>query len=372
MNKTCNYDLKKIASAFRIYGNFISAEPYGTGHINDTFAVRFNQGGIVERYIFQRINTKIFKEPEKLMENIRRVLVHMDGSSNGNGDGSRKKLTLIETRDSNFFHVDSDKNYWRSYIFIEKAKTYDVLQNSRQAYEGAKAFGKFQSKLANLPPPRLHETIPNFHNTPKRFEAFITALEKDSFNRAKFAKKEIDFVLSKKDLTGSLISLLEKGKIPERITHNDTKINNVMMDDDNGEGICVIDLDTVMPGISLYDFGDLVRTSTSPAAEDEKDLSKVKMRLDMFESLVHGYLEGAGGFLNKEEINNLPLSGMLITLEIGIRFLTDYLSGDVYFKIKREEHNLDRSRTQFKLVESIGNHEKEMNKIVNKYSNTPA
>ncbi len=363
------HDLKTVSSNFKIYGDFISAAPYGSGHINDTYAVVMNQGGTPVRYIFQRINHNIFKNPPALMENIQRVTEHISAKIGYCVDASRKTLTLIPTNDNNPFFQDTEWNYWRCYIFIEKAKTYDVIQTPEQAFQAAKAFGEFQRNLVDIKGKRLNETIPNFHNTVWRFENLEKAISADSANRATTVKKEIKFALNRKEIAGKLINLNKDGKIPERITHNDTKLNNVMIDDATSQGICVIDLDTVMPGLALYDFGDLVRTSTSPATEDEKDLSKVFLQLHMFEALVKGYLASSKDFLIKDEIANLAFSGKLITYEIGLRFLTDYLSGDIYFKIKRPEHNIDRCRTQFKLVESMETLEKEMNSIVEKAMN---
>ena len=298
------------------------------------------------------------------MENISRVLEHSKNKLKGCKSATRRALTLVDTHDGKPYFVDEDGQYWRAYLFIDRARTYDVLESPEFAYQAAKAFGSFQKLLADIPGGRLHETIPNFHNTPSRVADFDRALAADACGRAASAKAEIEFVQAHRAMAPKLLDLLAKGEIPERITHNDTKINNVMLDDESGEGICVIDLDTIMPGISLYDFGDLVRTSTSPAAEDEKDLSKVYARMEMFEALARGFLEGAGGCLTKAEIENMPFSGELITFEIGVRFLTDYLEGDKYFKIKRDGHNLDRCRTQFKLVQSLIDQEDKMNEIM--------
>jgi aminoglycoside phosphotransferase (APT) family kinase protein len=240
------------------------------------------------------------------------------------------------------------------------AKTYDAVESPQQAYQAAKAFGQFQKMLADLPAPRLHDTIPDFHHTPKRFANLKQAILDNKANRLSLAKAEIDFALKRK----SICSVLLDAKLPERVTHNDTKFNNVMLDNATGEGICVIDLDTVMPGLALYDFGDMVRTTTSPAKEDERDLSKVTMQFPMFEALVRGYLSSAGEFLTPAEKKFLAFSGKLITFEIGLRFLTDFLEGDTYFKVHRDGHNLDRCRTQFKLVESIEQQENEMNRLV--------
>ncbi len=359
-------NLRAIGAAFALPGRFLEAAPYGSGHINDTYAAVYEQNGRTVRYIHQRINERIFKQPPVIMDNIARVTAHLRHKLAGRhaADADRRTLTLIPAADGKAFHVDGEGKFWRTYVFIEGAKTYDVITGLGQARQAAAAFGAFQEMLRDLPGPRLVETIPNFHHTPSRFEALEKAIAADAHNRAASCKAEIDFCLARKPMTGELLRLQAEGRIPERITHNDTKINNVMLDDKTGEGICVIDLDTVMPGLALYDFGDMVRTCTSPAAEDEKDLSKVHMRLPVFKELVEGYLSTAGSFLTPAERENLPFSGKLITFEIGIRFLTDYLSGDVYFKTHRAGHNLDRCRTQFALTASIEAQEAAMERLV--------
>ncbi|HEY1789529.1 MAG TPA: aminoglycoside phosphotransferase family protein [Verrucomicrobiae bacterium] len=354
------HDLRAVVRRFQIVGEFINAEPYGSGHINDTYCVVYDQAGTLVRYIFQRINHKIFKNPRALMENIHRVTAHLGTKFAGQADHSRRTLTLIPTRDNAPIYLDEQGNYWRAYLFIEKARTYDAVQSPKQAFESGKAFGNFQKMLAGLPAPRLHDTIPDFHHTPKRFAALEKAIAEDAVRRAGLAQAEIEYALKRKPFTGALLD----AKLPERVTHNDTKFNNVMLDDATGEGICVIDLDTVMPGLVLYDFGDMVRTTTSPAKEDEIDLSKVTMQFPMFEALARGYLASASDFLTKEEKRFLAFSGKLITFEIGIRFLADFLAGDIYFKVHRENHNLDRCRTQFKLVESIEKQEDRMNELI--------
>jgi aminoglycoside phosphotransferase (APT) family kinase protein len=256
--------------------------------------------------------------------------------------------------------VDAEGNYWRAYRFIKNARTYDAIESTGQAFQAARAFGNFQHQLADLPAPRLHDTILDFHHTPKRFAALERAIAADVAGRAILAKPEIEFALAHQPIANVLVD----ANLPERVTHNDTKFNNVMLDDATGEAICVIDLDTVMPGLALYDFGDMVRTTTSPTQEDERDLSKVAMQFPMFEALVRGYLDAAGEFLTKAEKRYLAFSGKLITFEIGIRFLTDYLAGDTYFRVHREGHNLDRCRTQFKLIESIERQEEKMDRLV--------
>lgn len=354
------HDVQSVAKNFQIEGRYVEAAPYGSGHINDTYRVVFDCPAGRNLYIFQRINHNVFKKPLLVMDNIRRVTTHLKNKLAGSPDALRRTLTLIPANDGECFHRDGTGYVWRAYAFIGGSSTYDIIQTARQAYEAARAFGCFQNMLSDLSAPQLHETIPDFHNTPKRFEAFERALADDSFNRARTAKREIEFALKRKAITSVLTGLQAKGKLPVRTTHNDTKLNNVLLDNDTGEGICVIDLDTVMPGLTLYDFGDMVRTMTRPTEEDETDLAKVKMAFPMFEALTRGYLSAAGDVLTGKEKEHLVFSGKLITFEIGLRFLTDYLSGDVYFKIHRDGHNLDRCRCQFKFVESLEEHEDRM------------
>jgi hypothetical protein len=358
--KGLKHDIRAVASHFQIPGEFLEAAPYGSGHINDTYCVVFNQGGTRIRYIFQRINHLVFKNPVALMENIQRVTAHLAKKSIGDTDRARRGLTLIPTRDGRPYCYDEQGNYWRVYVFIENARTFDAVESPSQAFQAAKAFGQFQKRLADLPAPQLYDTIPDFHHTPKRFAALERAILTDKANRAMSAQAEIQFALQHKEICSTLLD----AKLPERVTHNDTKFNNVMLDDATGDGICVIDLDTVMPGLALYDFGDMVRTTTSPTKEDEIDLLKVNMQFSMFEALTRGYLSAAAEFLTPAEKRLLPFSGKLITFEIGVRFLTDFLSGDTYFKVHHERHNLDRCRTQFKLVESIERQEDKMNQLV--------
>lgn len=354
------HDLGAVVRHFTIEGSFVSAAPYGSGHINDSYCAVFNGGAASSRYIVQRINHHIFKNPVAMMENIERVTGHLATQVTGEPDRDRRVLTLIPTRDGASYFRDEADNYWRAYRFIQNATTYDAVESTSQAFEAAKAFGRFQQMLSTLPAPRLHDTIPDFHHTPKRFLTLEKAIEADVAGRAATSSPEIDFALAHR----SMVSELLNAGLPERVTHNDTKFNNVMLDDTTGEGICVIDLDTVMPGLVLYDFGDMVRTTTSPAKEDEQDLSRVTMQFPMFEALVRGYLASAGSFLTPAEKRYLAFSGKLITFEIGIRFLTDHLAGDTYFKVHREGHNLDRCRTQFRLVESIERQQDQMNRLV--------
>jgi hypothetical protein len=353
-------DVAAVARQFDIPGEYMSAAPYGSGHINDSYCAEFDQRGVTVRAILQRINHHIFKNPVAVMENIERVTAHLATQVAGSPDSERRVLSLIPARDGRHWHVDPAGNTWRAYRFIPNARTYDAVETTAQAFEAGKAFGQFQQLLANLPAPRLNDTIPDFHHTPKRFEALERAIAADAAGRVALAQPEIEFALAHRSIAGVLLS----AHLPERVTHNDTKLNNVMLDNKTQEAICVIDLDTVMPGLALYDFGDMVRTTTSPAKEDEQDLNLVSMQFPMFEALARGYLASAGSFLSQTEIDLLAFSGKLITFEIGIRFLADHLNGDTYFKVHREGHNLDRCRTQFKLVESIEAQEEQMNLLV--------
>lgn len=365
-----NHPHTTAAQAFKLPGGLISAVPYGSGHINDTYALEVAVSGKVVRYILQRINQQVFKAPDALMENVERVCYHTQQklASQGVPDAFRRALQLVPTRQGRNWHTDDVGHRWRCYNFIENATGHDVVSSPRQAYAAARAFGSFQALLADLPGKRLHETIPYFHHTPTRLANFKLALKSDPHGRAKFAEKEIQFALQNEHLASVITGALARHEIPERVTHNDTKLNNVLLDNVSQEGICVIDLDTVMPGSVLYDFGDLVRTSTSPAAEDEVDLNKIVMQLPLFTALIEGYLSSAKGFLTPRELALLPEAGQVITYEIGLRFLTDWLEGDVYFKCKRPTHNLDRARAQFKLVASITAQLPAMHPILNQLS----
>ncbi|WP_309399431.1 phosphotransferase enzyme family protein [Cerasicoccus maritimus] len=366
MNNLPPADLSSIAELFNMRADYVACTPYGSGHINDTYCAEYDQAGHRLRYIHQRINKSIFKNPEALMENIQRVTDHNQSTlmREANPERLRRGLTLIPAHTGKPYAIDADGEYWRTYLFIERARTYDKIESIEQAKAAAAAFAQFQKLAASLQGERLHETIPDFHHTPKRYEALLLALEQDKHNRAHMVKAEIDFLHARQDDFGMVVKQMSAGNIPERVTHNDTKLNNVMIDDFSGEGVCVIDLDTVMPGCVLYDFSDMVRTATNSALEDETDLSKVSMQMPMFEALLQGYLGVAAGFLNDYEKEGLGQSAKLMAMECGIRFLTDYLQGDTYFKIKHPAHNLDRCRTQFALVESIEQQQSEIDRLI--------
>jgi len=358
-----------IVKHFDFEGDFLKANPYGFGHINDTYAAYFRKAdGAIHRYILQRINHNVFKRPEELMQNIEKVTTHLRKKiARAGGDPERETLNLIPSVEGGAFHRMPDGNYWRAYIFIEGARAYQVVESLTHVYNAARAFGRFQGLLSDFPAGELYETIPDFHHTSKRLAAFFEAVERDVENRARLVGAEIEFVEQRAGDASVLVDLLERGELPERVTHNDTKFNNVMIDDETGEGVCVIDLDTVMPGLSLYDFGDSVRSGANVAAEDERDLSKVRMDLATFDRFVHGYLDAARDFLTPLEVDYLPFSVKLMTFECGMRFLTDYLSGDVYFKTRRKNQNLDRCRVQFEMVSDIEGKFDRMREIVERY-----
>jgi len=358
------HDIKQIAEHFNLNGKLFRSESFGSGHINDTYCLNCEKDNRQVCYILQRINHEVFKNPPAMMENIRRVTNHIRRKMQERQNNlASRQLVVIDTKDGTDFFQDDHGNYWRVYNRIENAVTYDTLESPELAYEAARMFGRFAAMLTDLPGPPLHETIPDFHATPKRFKTFMKVLRQDPCNRAKDAKPEIDFVLENAGICDVLLRHVEKGEIPVRITHNDTKINNVLLDEKTHKGVCVIDLDTVMPGLSLYDFGDMVRTATNPAEEDQRDLSKVTMRTPIFEMLLKGFAEETHAFLTPAEKKNLVFAGKLITFEQMIRFLADHMAGDIYYKIHREGHNLDRCRTQMKMVRSIIAQEETMNAL---------
>ncbi len=362
-------DFPDIVQCFRFEGEFLRAYAYGTGHINDTYAAEFKrQNGAKHRYLLQRINHDVFQRPEELMANIECVIRHLQEKiKNAGGDPQREALSLIPTFSGGTYCRTADGNYWRAFILIEKAQAYEVAESPQHVYHAARAFGSFQKMLADFPADRLHETIPNFHHTQRRYEAFVSAVERDAANRASTVRPEIDFVEQRVGEMPILVDLLAQGLLPERVTHNDTKFNNVMIDDETGEAVCVIDLDTVMPGSALYDFGDAVRAAANTAAEDEQDLAKVAFDMEIFEYLSHGYLDTSREFLTQTELDYLAFSARLMTFECGMRFLADHLDGDIYFKIHRQNHNLDRCRTQFKLVQEMESQFDRMLRIVDHY-----
>ena len=360
---------KEIVPKFAIEGTLTEAVPYGSGHINDTVRLTCAlENGGQKRYILQRMNDGIFKNPVELMENVMNVTSFLRKKIvERGGDPERETLNVIRTVDGDNFLKDEDGDFWRMYIFIENATSFDMVRTPEDFYNSAVSFGNFQLLLQDYPAATLHETIPNFHNTVSRFADFKKAVEEDVCGRAKEVQDEIRFVMEREADTHVICDALANGEIPLRVTHNDTKLNNIMIDNETGKGICVIDLDTVMPGSALYDYGDSIRFGASTGAEDEKNLELITCDMGLFEIYTKGYVEGCGGSLTEKEIRMLPMGARLMTLECGMRFLADYLQGDVYFKIHRPEHNLDRARTQFKLVADMEKKWDEMAGIVEKY-----
>lgn len=370
MMKTVTEDqLLEVIAHFDYQGVLTDKRPFGSGHINDTYLLTFqiSQMGSL-KVILQRMNREVFTAPVELMENITRITSYLRQKiiQNG-GDPDRETLNLIPTLDKKPYFLDKEGDYWRSYLFITDATCYDRIEKPDDFYQSGIAFGRFQSLLADFPAQQLYETIPGFHDTKKRFRAFLDAVEKDVCNRAKGVSEEIRFILAQEQTANVFGDLLEKGQLPLRVTHNDTKLNNIMIDNKTGKGLCVIDLDTVMPGLAMNDFGDSIRFGANTAAEDEQDLSKVSCDLGLFEVYVKGFLEGCGGKLTKKEIELLPMGAKVMTFECGIRFLTDYLEGDHYFKIQKKEHNLHRCRTQLKLIEDMEQKWDAMERIVETY-----
>lgn len=356
------FDIKEILSGFTFDGEYVGFELSNSGHINNTFILFFEQpGGGKTSYILQQINTHVFKQPEQLMENIVGITTYLaEKIRETGGDPERETLHVIPSVSGKSFYVDAEGRYWRCYNYVSSSYSCEKIDSPHVFYNAAKAFGRFQRMLADYPIDSLYETIPGFHNTVSRFEAFLEAVKTDAAGRAADASDEIAFVLERKNDAGVLLDLLARGELPLRVTHNDTKLNNVMFDCESREGICVIDLDTVMPGLSLYDFGDSIRFGANTASEDETDLSKVSLDLELYEQYTRGYLHAAGNALTYREVEYLPFSAKLMTLECGMRFLTDHLNGDHYFRIAYPGHNLVRCRTQFALVADI---EKKMDRM---------
>ncbi|MBQ3235666.1 MAG: phosphotransferase [Clostridia bacterium] len=344
-------NFEKVLKNFKIEGEFVSCEPYGNGHINQTFLAVFNEGGKVKRYILQKINHKLFDPVEKLMQNIELVTeFNRKKIAERGGDPDRESLTIVYTAEGNSFYKMDEDSYFRVYIFIENTVAYQTVQNPMDFYYSAVAFGNFNNLLAEFDASKLYEILPRFHDTKKRYNDFLTALSEDKFGRAKDCQAEIDFIKSRESYYGKIVDLLASGEMPLKVTHNDTKLNNVLLDDKSGEPVAVIDLDTIMPGSICYDFGDSIRFGCNPCEEDERDLSKVNFRFDLYEIYLKGFLEALGDRISDIEKQNLAFGSILMTIECGMRFLADYLSGDTYFRTHREGQNLDRARTQLKLV----------------------
>lgn len=344
--------MKAVAERFRLPSAPTAIVPYVSGHINDSYRVTLANG---EAFMLQRINTEVFRDVPGLMENILRVTTHLRKklAAARTPDAARRALEIIHTREGHSFWMDDEGRAWRVYRFIPGTISWSVIQSPDQARAVARAFGAFHSQLSDFPARVLTETIQRFHDTPNRFSQLDEAIRRDAVGRVCEVAAELEHVERFRGAAGRLVDLQARGVLPTRVTHNDTKANNVLVDEVTAEPLCVADLDTVMPSLVLYDFGDMVRTASHSADEDERDLGKVLFRRDLFEALAEGYLDSAGGFLSREEVEQLAFSGVLITAECGVRFLTDYLNGDAYFRTSRPGQNLDRCRVQFRLAEQI-------------------
>ena len=362
--------LHEVLAAFEFPETLMGAVRYGSGHINDTFCVVCQpKEGKAIRYILQGLSMAAFPRQDELMENFIGITSHLRRKVEAaGGDVMRETLNLVPTRDGKLYYTDSAGKVWRLTYYVED--TLCLQKATPELFEAsARAFGRFQWLLQDYPAHTLHETIVNFHNTEDRFAKFVAALEADKLGRAKEVADEVQFVLDRKADCSVALNALREGKLPLRVTHNDTKLNNVLIDEDTLEGVCIIDLDTTMPGLSIYDFGDSIRFGANHSAEDEKDLSKVNLDMDLYARYTRGFLEGAKGGLTEAELEYLPWGAKLMTLECGIRFLTDYLVGDQYFHISYPEQNLDRTRTQFKLVADMEARWDEMHQIVKEIAN---
>jgi thiamine kinase-like enzyme len=356
--------LKEIYYLFKADGTFLNGEPYGNGHIHDTFRIETAEKEM-DDYIIQRLNNRVFKNIPQLQDNIERVTLHLRQKLQliPDADIKRECLTLVPSNDGKTWINDSSGSFWRMYIFISDHRSYNIVDTPGKAFEGGKAIGRFQAMLADLGGRPLYETIPRFHDIEKRLETFDQKVKEDRAGRVKVAVRDIRSILERAEEMKVILRLGRKGSIPLRITHNDTKFNNILLDE-NDKALCVIDLDTVMPGYVHYDFGDAIRTAANTSSEDEKDLTKVEMDIKLFNAYAEGYLDETRNTLNEVEKNYLAFAPQLITYTIAVRFLTDYIDGDNYFKIHYEDHNLHRARAQIKLLESMAKQFGQMERII--------
>lgn len=359
-------DLKRVIDSFRFKGDFVSVKEFGSGHINKTYIVTFDDAGKETKYVLQQVNDNVFKNVDELMKNVFSVTSYLRGIIKGyGGDADRETLHYIKTKDDQRYYKNDDGSFYRAYIFVKDSKSYNTADTPEIFKSSGQAFGKFQRLLADFKVDQLTETIPHFHDTSWRYQnEFLPAISKDAAGRVAECSDEIEFVKSYASQMSKLTDMIDSGDLPLRVTHNDTKLNNVMFDEFTNECVCVIDLDTVMPGLALYDFGDSIRFGASTAEEDEADLSKVEMSLDYFKAYAEGFLSEAGSAFNQAEKDNLAFASLLMTLECGMRFLTDYINGDVYFKVHFPEHNLVRARNQFKLVADMDSKMSQMEEII--------
>ncbi|MGI6239236.1 MAG: phosphotransferase enzyme family protein [Christensenellales bacterium] len=358
-------EIKHILPHFQFQGTYANAVELTSGNINNTYKLTYQQGDVTNFYTLQHINKYVFRYPAEVLRNIELVTGHLTQAyERMRLDPARHVLALIPVKGGEYLHQDNEGSFWRAYRFISGATAYDAPKKAAHLFETGRAFGEFQKLLCDFPADKLAATIPDFHNTSRRFYTFVASIAADKAGRACKVEDEIEFMFDKRTLMNRIVKKLDAGEIPIRVTHNDTKINNVLIDDETDRATCVIDLDTVMPGSSLYDFGDAIRFCASTAAEDEEDLSKISLDIDRFRLFTEGFLSEVNGFLTEEELRNLPLGVLVITCELAMRFLTDYIDGDLYFKVRSPEHNLIRARAQIRLFQDMEEKCGEMQRIV--------
>lgn len=367
MEKNIFSEMMQVLEQFCLSNKVVSVSQNTQGHINDTYFIFVEkQGTVVLEYVLQKVNRKVFPDVEALMDNVARVTTFLQNQPMKEEDGRWETLTLIPTKSGAYYYVDADGECWRVYAYVKNTNSYNTFQKPGLLYEAALAFGKFVKLLDGFPAQTLHETIPSFHDTEARLLQLKSAADADIMGRRQEVGAELEFVRAREADIPFFNNMLRRGELPVRVTHNDTKLNNVLFDAETDKGVCVIDLDTVMPGLLAYDFGDAIRFGANTAAEDEPDLDKCRIDLERFEEYVKGFFCHGAGAITKNEIDTLPMAAKMMTLECGMRFLTDYLAGDTYFKIDRPRHNLDRARNQFKLVADMENNWDSMHKIVEK------
>lgn len=361
-------EIRHILPHFLFKGKYVDGIELTSGNINNTYRLTYDANGCTEFYTLQHINKYVFKHPTDVMDNIERVTGHlMRAYEMQSIDPARHVLTLIPMREGGYLHQDMEGNYWRAYRYITNTTAYDAPKKDQHLFETGRAFGEFQRLLCDFPADMLHDTIPDFHNTRRRFFAFVASVAADKADRAGKVEDEIEFMFEHRKLMNMVVKKLQCGELPLRVTHNDTKINNVLIDDDTDKAVCVIDLDTVMAGSSLYDYGDAIRFCASTAAEDEEDISKISLDMDRFRLFTEGFLSEVNGFLTENEVRDLPLGALAITCELAMRFLTDYIDGDLYFKVRSPEHNLVRARAQIALLKDMERKHHEMRRIVDDF-----